>query len=87
MPKAEAVSLADAIRASIPTVQRRGVRWWESLPADVLEELKAVRDDFWSGRLPNNKSAVARAIVEHLHARSLSDVRHQGVIAWLSDKG
>jgi hypothetical protein len=57
-----------------------------SLPADVLEELKAVRDDFWSGRLPNNKSAVARAVVEHLHARGLSDVKQQGVLAWLAER-
>jgi|Laugresu1bdmlbdd_1035124.scaffolds.fasta_scaffold01217_16 hypothetical protein len=86
MPKAEALSLADAIRASIPTVQRRGVRWWESLPADVLAELDAVREDFHAGRLPNNKSAVARAVVEHLHARGLSDVKQQGVLAWLAER-
>jgi len=48
--------------------------------------LNAVRDDLRQGRLPPNKSAVARAIVEHLHARGLSDVRKQGVIAWLSEK-
>lgn len=88
MPKAEAViSLADAIRASIPTTGRPVVRWWHRLPADVLEELNAVRDDLREGRLPNNKSAVARAIVEHLHARGLSEVRQQGVLAWLSEKG
>ena len=88
MPKAEAViSLADAIRASIPTTGRPVVRWWHRLPEDVLEELNAVRDDLREGRLPNNKSAVARAIVEHLHARGLSEVRQQGVLAWLSEKG
>lgn len=87
MPKAEAViSLADAIRASIPTTGRPVVRWWHWLPPDVLEELNAVRDDLREGRLPNNKSAVARAIVEHLHARGLSEVRQQGVLAWLSEK-
>ena len=88
MPKAEAViSLADAIRASIPKTGRPVARWWHSLPPDVLEELNAVRDDLREGRLPNHKSAVARAIVEHLHARGLSEVRQQGVLAWLSEKG
>jgi hypothetical protein len=52
----------------------------------VVDELNAVRDDFHHGRLPNNKSALARAIVEHLHARKLSDVLRQGVIAWLNEK-
>lgn len=86
-PKAEAViSLADAIRSSIPTTGRPVSRWWHALPPDVLEELNAVRDDLRQGRLPNNKSAVARAIVEHLHARGLSEVRQQGVLAWLSEK-
>lgn len=86
-PKAEAViSLADAIRASIPTTGRPVIRWWHRLPPDVLGELNAVRDDLREGRLPNNKSAVARAIVEHLHARGLSEVRQQGVLAWLSEK-
>lgn len=88
MPKAETVtSLADAIRASIPTTGRPVARWWHRLPADVLQELNAVRDDLREGRLPGNKSAVARAIVEHLHARGLSEVRQQGVLAWLSEKG
>ena len=88
MPKAEAVmvSLADAIRASIPKTGRPVARWWHSLPPDVLDELNAVRDDLRQGRLPSNKSAVARAIVEHLHARGLSEVRKQGVLAWLSEK-
>ena len=87
-PKAEAViSLADAIRSSIPTTGRPVSRWWHVLPPDVLEELNAVRADLRQGRLPNNKSAVARAIVEHLHARGLSEVRQQGVLAWLSEKG
>ena len=87
-PKAEPViSLADAIRSSIPTTGRPVSRWWHALPPDVLEELNAVRDDLRQGRLPNNKSAVARAIVEHLHSRGLSEVRQQGVLAWLSEKG
>jgi hypothetical protein len=86
MPKAETVSLADAIRASVPKTVVRSVRWWHSLPKEVVDELNAVRDDFHHGRLPNNKSALARAIVEHLHARKLSDVRQQGVIAWLNEK-
>jgi hypothetical protein len=87
-PKAEAVtiSLADAIRASVPKSARPVARWWHSLPPDVLEELNAVRDDLRQGRLPSNKSAVARAIVEHLHARGLSEVRQQGVLAWLNEK-
>jgi hypothetical protein len=88
MPKAETVKvgLAEAIRASIPKTGRFAARWWHSLPADVIEELKAVRDDLRQGRLPPNKSAVARAIVEHLHARGLSEVRQQGVLAWLNEK-
>ncbi len=86
-PKAEAViSLADAIRASVPKTIRPVMRWWNALPQEVLDELLAVRDDFRQGRLPPNKSAVARAIVEHLHARGLSTVRQQGVTAWLSEK-
>ena len=88
MPKAETVkmSLADAIRASVPASARKTIRWWHALPPDVLEELNAVRDDLREGRLPPNKSAVARAIVEHLHARGLSEVRTQGVLAWLNEK-
>jgi len=85
-PKAEAViSLADAIRSSIPTTGRPVLRWWHALTPEVLAELNAVRDDLRQGRLPSNKSAVARAIVEHLHARGLSEVRKQGVLAWLSE--
>ena len=80
------MSLADAIRSSVPASVRRSVRWWEKLSPDVLSELDAVRDDFRHGRLPPSKSALARAIVEHLHARNLSDVKTQGVIAWLSEK-
>lgn len=86
MPKAEAMSLADAIRAAVPTTSRKSVRWWHSLPQDVVDDLNAVRDDLRHGRLPPNKSALARAIVEQLHARGLSDVRQQGVLAWLSEK-
>ena len=80
-------SLADAIRASVPDRVRRSLLWWEKLSPDVLAELEAVRQDFRHGRLPPNKSALARAIVEHLHARNLATVKTQGVISWLSEKG
>ena len=80
------LSLADAIRSSVPERVRRAVQWWEKLSPDVLSELNAIREDFRHGRLPPNKSALARAIVEHLTARKLSEVKTQGVIAWLSEK-
>lgn len=81
-----AVSLADAIRSSVPDKVRRSVQWWEKLSPEVLSELNAIREDFRKGRLPPNKSALARAIVEHLTDRKLSEVKTQGVIAWLSEK-
>jgi hypothetical protein len=85
MPKAEAVKgIADAIRAAIPLETKRNRRWFEKIPADVLAELEAVRQDLRDGRLPDNKSAVARAIVDQLAAMGFKDgIGIQGVIAWL----
>lgn len=80
------LSLAEAIRASVPTTARRPMRWFHRLSPEVMAEIVAVRKDLRDGRLPPNRSAVARAIVKHLSSRGLSDVRTQGVMAWLSEK-
>lgn len=80
------LSLGDAIRASVPATARLPERWFHRLSPEVLADLVAVRNDLRDGLLPPNKSAVARAIVEHLNARGLSDVRTQGVMAWLAER-
>lgn len=78
-------SLSDAIRAAIPPVTARGQPWWKKIPAEVLAELEQLRDDWYAGRQPGSKTAVARAISEELTRRKLSDVQRQGVVTWLND--
>lgn len=80
-------SLSDAIRASVPAMVRRSFSWWEKIDPAALAELEAIREDWLSGRLPGSKSALARAIVEQLAARGISDVGRQGVTTWLGSKG
>lgn len=77
-------SLADAIRAAVPAVVRRSRRWDELLDADTLADLKAVRDDWRSGRLAGSKTSIAKVIASELNARGLSEIGVQGVLSWLA---
>ena len=80
---AKSVTLSDAIRAKVPASTVRSLTWFHRLDAATAEELSGLKADWKSGRLPGSKHALARAIVDELHTRGLSDIGLNGVTAWL----
>lgn len=75
-------ALLDEIMSHVP---RKGtVPWHETLPADLLEELVAIRSSFLAGRMGANvtKTGLARAISKSLESRGVS-IGPAGVQRWL----
>jgi len=77
------VTLSDAIRAKVPATPVRSVCWFSRLAPEAAAEIAAVKADWKAGRLRGSKRALGQVIVEELHARGLSQIGLQGVVAWL----
>lgn len=83
MPKAKAAgTLLEEVRANLPTVRRR--RWVDTVPAETLTELEAIRDDWRAGRLGPGvtKTGLGKAICATLVARGIP-CHALTVVRWL----
>lgn len=85
MAKSPSPDILTAIRSAIPASPHRVPAWWQKLPPELLQELEHLRAEWYAGRQPGSKSAVAKAISDELVRRGLSDVGRQGVTKWLND--
>lgn len=83
MPKPKTSLLEDVV-ANLPT--KGQAPWHTTIPADLLEELEAVRQRFLAGEIPRaTKTGFAAAISKSLKARGI-EIGHRGVEAWLTGK-
>jgi hypothetical protein len=83
MAKAKPGSIADELRGFLPS--KRRATWEHRLPADVREELEAVRADFYAGKIDASRTGLAHALSKTLTARGLSVCPHT-VARWLEAK-
>lgn len=75
-------SFLEQVRSFLPSHSR--LRWEESLPADVRDELSAIKADWLAGKFGANvtKTGLGMAIAKSLAARDLPGSSHT-VVRWL----
>lgn len=59
--------------------------WYATAPADVMQELEAIRERFHAGQLAGTKTGISNTLSRILQARGIK-IGHAGVAAWLAAK-
>lgn len=85
MPKAP--TLTDEILAAAATIRRGPGNWFDRLPLDVQEELRAIRRNVRDGSNASTKTGVAKGIQIVLQKRGLTTVKWQEMSKWLDADG
>lgn len=81
MAKAPSISASVIARASR---SRRGPpNWYDLLPAEVQEELRAIKTQWRSGEVAVEKNTLAKAIRAELTERGFAVVQAPGIVRWL----
>ncbi len=85
MAKSKQGSIAEQLLAHLPTSRRP--HWEDSLPADVLQDLEAIKADWIAGRYAGiaSRTGLSQAIAQTLAERGLTGCPHT-VARWLERK-
>lgn len=74
-------ALLDDVLGTLPT--ERGVKpWYETVPPDLAEELRIIKEQWLSGKLPATKTGLGYTLSRALKSRGVT-IGHSGVIRWL----
>jgi hypothetical protein len=74
-------SLLEEVKAGLPT--RKGFApWYETLPADLRDEIEEIRRMWHTGTLTTTKTALGMQLSKSLNSRGVT-IGHSGVIKWL----
>jgi hypothetical protein len=76
-------SLTDAVIALAQDSTPGPSTWFTRLPAEVQQELDALKKRWLAGEIPVQKRPLARAVIDTVRARGHATAGLQGVEDWL----
>lgn len=81
---AASAGLRDAILAGATKARHGKPPWWCSLPSDVMDELRQIRDEHHAGRIHVSRWRLSASIAARLAERGFSGCTQLVVDRWLA---
>ena len=85
-PAPVAGGLRDAVLAGVTKARHGKAPWWHSLPAEVLEELRQLRSEFYAGKIPSSRWRLSASIAARLTERGYPGCTQLVVDRWLAQR-
>lgn len=78
--------LRDAVMAGVTKAHHGKLPWWHALPADVLEELRQIRAEYYAGKVPSSRWRLSASIAARLTERGYPGCTQLVVDRWLAQR-